>query len=130
MAGNVDIIKSGYDNFAKGDIPAVLAILDPNVRWTEPAGLPYPGTFVGHAEVVDKVFKQVAGDWDDFEIAPDEFIDAGDTVIAVGEVKGTAKATGKKLKAAYAHIWRLRDGVVVSFVEYVDTALAREALGK
>jgi ketosteroid isomerase-like protein len=32
---NFEIVKGVYDNFAKGDIPAFLAVLDPKVEWNE-----------------------------------------------------------------------------------------------
>ena len=32
---NVDIIRGMYDAFARGDIPAVLEVLDPDIEWRE-----------------------------------------------------------------------------------------------
>jgi len=38
MSNNLDVIRSLYQAFAVGDIPAVLAALSPNVRLTEAEG--------------------------------------------------------------------------------------------
>jgi ketosteroid isomerase-like protein len=43
MSANVDLIRNAYDSFAKGDVPAVMAILDPDIQWTETAGGPLGG---------------------------------------------------------------------------------------
>ena len=34
-AENVAVVRSVYENFGKGDIPAVLAALDPEIEWIE-----------------------------------------------------------------------------------------------
>ena len=41
---NIDIIKSLYQAFERGDISSVLNVLDPNVEWSESEGIPYGGT--------------------------------------------------------------------------------------
>ena len=48
MPTNKEIIEAAYASFAKGDVPAVLAVMDPKIEWTEAEGWPlYSGTFVG-----------------------------------------------------------------------------------
>src|SRR5438132_1138977 len=41
MADNGAIISGLYASFAKGDVPAVLGELDPNVEWREADPLPH-----------------------------------------------------------------------------------------
>lgn len=41
MADNIETIGSAYDASARGDVPAVLAVLAPDVSWTEAEGFPY-----------------------------------------------------------------------------------------
>ena len=125
---NVDIIRGAYAAFAKGDVPAVLGILDPNVAWTEPDGLPYAGTFNGPDAVLNGVFMQLGTEWDGFSVAPDDFIAEGDKVVSVGYVSGKYKATGKSFRTNFAHLWTLNNGKAVKFLQYVDTAKVREAL--
>jgi hypothetical protein len=60
---------------------------------------------------------------------PAEFIDAGDTIVALGKYSGKYKASGKSFEAQFAHVWRLRDGKAVRFTQYTDTLKVREALG-
>lgn len=128
MSKNVETLKQGYDFFAKGDIPAVLNLFDPKIEWTEAAGFPYAGTFVGHEAVVNNVFMKLGTEWDGFSVKPKEFIDGGDRVVALGKYSGTNKATGKSFEADFAHFWTMRDGIAVKFYQYADTALVQEAL--
>ena len=47
---DVDTIRGAYEAFDRGDVPAVLGILDAEVEWHEPGGGNAPsGTFMGRA---------------------------------------------------------------------------------
>jgi ketosteroid isomerase-like protein len=48
----------------------------------------------------------LAEEWGDFRPVPDEFVDGGDTIVALGRYSGTYKATGKLFEAPFAHVWR------------------------
>ena len=128
MADITDTIRGAYDAFAKGDIPAVLSVLDPQVSWTEAAGFPYGGTYNGPDAVLEGVFMKLGTEWDGYSAVPNEFITQGDTVVAVGEYSGAYKATGKSFKAPFVHVWKFSSGKVVSFDQHTDTALVQQAL--
>ncbi|MFZ1684513.1 MAG: nuclear transport factor 2 family protein [Candidatus Zixiibacteriota bacterium] len=125
---HLEILRGGYADFAKGNIPGVLAVLDPKIEWTEAEGFPYGGTYTGPTEVVEKVFMKLGTEWDGFKVAPREFLESGDRVIVLGQYSGTYKATGKSFRAEFAHVWTVRGGKAVKFVQYVDTALVQKAL--
>lgn len=125
---NVDIIKGAYDAFAKGDIPAVLDVLDKDVIWTEMEGFPYGGVYVGPERVLNGVFMRLGTEWNGFQAKPDEFLQSDDRVVALGHYEGTYKTTGKGMRVPFAHVWTLRDGKVVKFVQYTDTHLVSKVL--
>ena len=125
---NLDKIKAVYAAFAKGDIPSVLAVLSPDIEWTEAEGFPYGGTYVGPKAVLEGVFMRLGSEWNGFAAVPDEFVDGGDTIVALGKYSGTYKATNKSLHADFAHVWKLREGKAVRFIQYVDTLLAQRAV--
>ena len=124
----MDILRKGYDDFAKGDIAAVLGVFDSNIEWTAAEGFPYGGTYNGPEAVANGVFMKLGTEWDGFSAVPGEFIDAGDRVVALGKYSGTYKSTGKHFEADFAHVWTFRDGKAVRFVQYTDTALVQKAL--
>ncbi len=60
---------------------------------------------------------------------PKEFHDAGDTVVVEGRYTGKHNETGKHLDAQFCHVWKLSNGQVTSFQQYVDTAQMQEVAG-
>ena len=46
-------------------------------------------------------------------------------VVVEARYTGTYKQTGKKLDAQVCHIWKIRDGKIMSFRQYTDTAQCR-----
>ena len=123
MNPNAEVARAVYSAFARGDIPSVLGVLAPDVHWTEAEGGPYGGVSIGPDAVLEKVFMPIGAHWDGFTVAPTEFIADGATVVALGEYSGTYKATGKSFRAPFAHVWKFRDGKVISFQQHTDTAV-------
>ena len=125
---NLKSVQNVYHAFAKGDIPAVLGFLRSEIEWTEAEGFPYGGTYNGPKAVLEGVFMRLGSEWNGFAAVPAEFIDAGDTVVALGKYSGTYKKTGKSFQANFAHVWKIRDGKAITFVQYVDTLIVHRAL--
>ena len=128
MTTNSETIRNIYNAFAKGDVPGVLGLLAPDIRWTEAEGFPYGGTYVGPDAVLANVFARLGSEWDGFKAVPHTFVAEGDSVVALGDYGGDYKATGRRFSAPFAHAWVLRDGKAVSFHQYTDTALAQSAM--
>ena len=125
---NIDSVKQIYQGFAEGDIPTVLGLLNSEIDWTEAEGFPYAGTYHGPRAVLEGVFMRLGSEWNGFAAVPDEFIDGGDTVVVLGKYSGTYKRTGKSFQADFAHVWKMRDGKAIRFIQYVDTLLVHRAL--
>ena len=125
---NLAGVQSVYEAFAKGDVPTVLGFLSADVVWVEAEGFPYGGAYHGPNAVLDGVFMRLGTEWEGFAAVPHEFIDGGDTVVALGKYSGTYKATGKSFQADFAHVWKIRDGKAFAFIQYVDTLLVYRAL--
>lgn len=124
----LDAVRGVYDAFASGDIPAVLGFLTSDIEWTEAEGFPYGGTYLGSNAVLEGVLMRLGTEWDGFAAIPDEFIDAGDTIVALGKYSGKYKATGKSFQASFAHVWRTREGKAFKFQQYTDTLIVQKAL--
>lgn len=125
---NADIIRAHYAANDRGDIAGMVAPFASDVRWTEAAGFPYAGTYVGANAVIENVFARIQDDWDDYTVAIDEVVDGGDTVIGIGTYSGTYIRTGRFFAARVAHVWRLADGEVVAFEQFTDTEMVNRAL--
>ncbi|HEX4945851.1 MAG TPA: nuclear transport factor 2 family protein [Blastocatellia bacterium] len=125
---NLNIIQGAYEAFAKGDVPAVLGIMDANIVWKEADGFPLAGTYNGPQGVLEGVFMRLGPLWEGFTVTPQEFIDGGNPIVVLGQYSGKAVATGKPLQVDFAHIWKFQDGKVIRFVQYVDTLIVQQSL--
>jgi ketosteroid isomerase-like protein len=123
---NVDLIRGVYAGFESGDMPDILSRLSPDIVWNEAEHFPYAdgNPYRGPEAVLAGVFARLGGEWDGFAAVPDEYLDAGDTVIMLGRYRGTYKATGRTLDAQVVHVWRIADGKAVAFQQYTDTLQA------
>ena len=129
---NVTTMQKLYAAFGRGDIGTVIGGMDPNIEWREAENNPYQPSgepWVGPDAIVNNLFVKLGTDWDGFTVSPKDFHDAGDTVVVEGRYTGSYKATGKSLDAQVTHVWRFRNGKVVSFRQYVDTAQLQDVMG-
>ncbi len=128
---NITIVKNFYEAASNGDFGPVSAALDPNVEWIEPTvpGLWFSGPHRGANAVWKEVLEPTAGKIDNFRLRMKRLYAVGDHVIAIGYFHGRVKATGKELDAATAHVCTLRNGKIVRFEAYDDSASWLEALG-
>lgn len=131
MSDNVELIKESYTAFGRNDIDAVVAVLDQDLEWNEAEHSLWhkPGGYHGPGDVLSNLFARIPEDFDDFEVIPRAFHDAGDTVIVEGRYRATAKATGDPLDAEVCHVWTMRDGKAVGFQQYTDTWQFVQAAG-
>jgi hypothetical protein len=72
---------------------------------------------------------RLGSEWDGFTVTPKEFHDTGDTVVAECRYTGVHKAPGKSIDLQACHVWKLSEGKVTSFQQYVDTAQLQDAMG-
>ncbi|TDG11372.1 nuclear transport factor 2 family protein [Seongchinamella unica] len=124
----IDVVRGVYEGFGNGDIPAVLELLADDCSWTEAAGGPYGGVYVGPQAILDGVFMKLGDDWNGFTAMPQDFVADGDRVVVLGEYSGSYKATGRSFRSPFAHAWTVKDGKAVRFQQYVDTVLHREPM--
>ena len=56
------------------------------------------------------------------------WLDAGVSVVALGEYRGVNKTTGKSMQSAFAHAYWIRDRRIVRFQQYADTLMVAQAM--
>jgi ketosteroid isomerase-like protein len=100
------------------------------VEWWEAENFIYSdyNPYVGPNSVLEGVFMRIGNEWDGFTVAPKEVLDTGDTVIGHGYYSGTYKKSGKNVRAQFAHFFSFRDGKIIKFQQYTDTAQFQEAV--
>ncbi|KAB8331580.1 nuclear transport factor 2 family protein [Scytonema tolypothrichoides VB-61278] len=125
---NLEIIQQLYQVFSEGDTETILKLFDPQIEWIQNEGFPGGGRYLGSHAVVNNVFAKFRLEWETWQAVVNEWLDAGDTIIALGEYRGVYRSTGKSTTAAFAHVYKLRDGRVVRYHQYTDTLKVAEAM--
>ncbi|WP_178989703.1 nuclear transport factor 2 family protein [Winogradskyella schleiferi] len=126
---NLDIIKSTYDGETSEENGKKLAkYVVEDISWTEAKGFPYAGTYFGLESVTENVFKRLGSEWIDYKFSPEDYIANEDKVVAYGTYSGTYKKTNKYFEARVAHIWKLNNGKIISFEQFVDSKSVDEAI--
>lgn len=129
-AEGLQAVRRLYDAFATHDTKALLAALTPDFRGLAADGMPaglggtYHGAQLMLRDCWARVFALV-----DVRPVPAEYLPvAADRVVVLGRYEGTARATGRPLSAAFAHIVRVTHGRVSELVQITDTARWHDAL--
>lgn len=129
VSENLGAIQRLYDAFARGDGPGALAEMHERIEWNEAENFIYSdrNPYQSPSDVATGVFGRLLADWEDYEATPYEFFDAGDAIIALGRSKGINRATKKPLDAQFSHVWRLKDGKIIGFQQFIDTLQVHRA---
>lgn len=125
---NLDIVKRMYAAFGDRDSDTIRQIFDPKIEWIQNDGFPGGGKYVGVEAVLNDVFAKFRLEWDAWQAVVEEWLDAGDAIVALGEYRGTYKTTGKSTTAAFAHVYKLKDARIIKFQQYTDTLKVAEAM--
>lgn len=130
---NISVVEGLYKAFSAGDIPTVLAGMDPEVVWNEAEGNAYAdgNPYVGPDAVLKGIFERVGADHEYFKLQDIQLHEmSGNKVLATLRYDGKVKETGKTYNVQAAHLWTLKEGKVVAFQQYVDTKQLAEAFSE
>ena len=128
---NIRFLKNLYDTFGRGDIPAVLGAMSPDIHWYQAESNPYRPSgeaWVGPDAVLNGLFMRLGAEWDGFAVHPKSFHDADDSVIVEARYSGMYKPTGKSMDTQVCHVWDVKDGKVTRFQQYADTFRLQELM--
>jgi uncharacterized protein (TIGR02246 family) len=125
---NVEVVRSLYETLADRDMDEYMSRFAEDAVWIEPEGSEFGGTYRGKDTIRELLTSAFTEWWDDFEVEPEQFIDAGDTVVVIAVEKGTYTETGKRMEARSAHVYDLEDGKVTRMESFVDSALMQQAV--
>jgi ketosteroid isomerase-like protein len=127
---NTEIVRQTYAAFGRGDIPALLDLLDDAIEWEAVIGaaphVPTAGKRHGK-QAVAEFFRVLSETIEFIRFEPREFIAQGDQVVTLGSYEGRSKATGRTFAEEWAMVDTIRNGKVVRFREYVNAAAINAA---
>lgn len=126
---NVKFVQGLYAAFQRGDIPAVIAGLQPDVVWHMVGRAnDYPRLGLRKGVKGVREFFEILAENEDFtEFHPTDFFADGDRVFALGHLSIKFKKTGKSATTDWIHMFTVKDGKVAAFKEFLDTAQFAQA---
>ena len=112
-----------YDAFGRGDVDTLVSLLAEGVEWNTPGpkDLPSAGQRRGRDQV-RQFFGVLNEHYEFLGFQPEQFIGQGETVVVMGVDTVRVKATGNSVIESWARVFTVRNGAIVKFVEYLDTA--------
>ena len=113
---NARVIRKAYEDFGKGDVPAVFAAFDPAITWHVPGHSPLAGDYTGHAAIGGFFQRTMELSGGNFSIDVHDVLAQDDLVVVLTTVN--AKRNAKRDAFDEIHVWRLRNGKAVDFREY------------
>jgi len=79
---------------------------------------------------VGEFFALIDANEESLRFEPNESVAQGDKVVSLGFYQWRVKATGREFESDFAHVFTIRDGKIVAFKEYMDTAACTNAYAK
>lgn len=120
---NVQQAKDAYAAFARGDIAAVVQAAADDIEWIipGPSDLPSAGTVRGK-QALQEWFGTLGQTVEYQRFEPYEFIAQGDKVVVLLHAAGTVRQNNRAFTDELAHVLTYRDGKLVRFHAFSDTA--------
>ena len=125
---NVQLLREVYREWSAGNYAAGRELLDPSLVTVWEEQFPTAGTYSGPAAHAEAMREWLAA-WDEFSLEPEDFFDAGDSIVVPFVVHARGRESGVSVERRWAHVWTLRDGHVVRFEVHLDVASALRAVG-
>ena len=127
---NIKLVRTAYEAFGRGDIPAVLDAIDDDCDWGVEASAriaPYYGVRHGKAEIL-AFFQELAATFAVERFEPTAIAGDGDDVLAVVAYAITSNATGKSGSMNIHHHFKVVDSKLRYFRGSEDTELVKSLL--
>jgi uncharacterized protein len=125
---NLQVIQQVYQNFAEGNIAAVLSFFDKDVVWVRPGepDIPFAGTFKG-IEGIGRMLSLVAHNINIKSFVPQQFFNNGDTIVVIGYDSADVIATGKTYTSDWIQVFKLKNKKIIHVQVYMDSLFIAKA---
>ena len=123
-------LEAVYDAINRADVPAILSLQADDVEWRGPSAFPdLAGPHRGH-DGVRAYTRHVSEAWKEFTVRAERFFDLGERVLVLTRERGRGRSSGIEVQSQpTAHLWTLRDGVVVRFEVFWEREEGLRAAG-
>jgi ketosteroid isomerase-like protein len=125
---NQQIIEQMFNNYAAGNMAAVLSCFDKDIIWERPGApfIPFSGIFKGIEEVT-KMFAVQATTISIKEFVPEKICTNNDTVVVLGHDVAYVIETGKTYSTDWVQAYIFKDEKIIEVQVYLDTKAIADA---
>jgi uncharacterized protein len=125
MSEIAELLRGAYEAYSRGEVDAVLELLDPDVEWVPPSSSLEPHPLRGRDAVREYLSPNI---FEDQKAEPLEIIEAGGRVLVVARVQARARGSGIEIDQVVYHLFTIEDGLAVRFSAHIDRKEALAAL--
>jgi ketosteroid isomerase-like protein len=125
---NVELARSGIEALDRHDFEAFAEGMDPLIEWNDQRELPGAASHHG-VEAVLRHLRATFGDWADFRVEAQQFVEAGDHVVITSRVSAKGQASGAPVERITFGVAEFSAGRLVCMSIYGTEAEALKALG-
>jgi ketosteroid isomerase-like protein len=125
---NKQAVKEAYLMFQNGDIAGLVDRVLDEAEWVsaESDFMPFAGAFHGKQGVAE-FFAKLGASMQALSFEPKDFIAEGDRVVVTGHATWLVKPTGLQFDSPWVHVFTMRDGKVIRFESFADSAAGERA---
>jgi len=120
---NVEALNRGYAALNRGDLSVVLALLDPEIEWHEPATSLEAGTHRGR-DSFERFLRGWLESFDGFRVEPERVVERANELVAVVRQTGRGRSSGLEVATRLAHVWTVADGKAIRWEAIADPEAA------
>jgi ketosteroid isomerase-like protein len=114
----VALARAGYEAFNRGEIEAVLDLLDPDVSWRRRAVHPVQESYRSRSEVAENVFAAIEEQFADLTFEPLEFVAHAGKIIVRLHQRGRGRSSGIEVEGELVHVLTVAEGRLVALRAY------------
>jgi len=120
---NISVVQKGVGEFIKGNIPGMLDTCDDDIVWTtnQNPAVPFAKTYKGKSGA-RQFFNDLNGNVEFTDFSPEKYWGDDDMVFVKTHEAAIVKKTGKKYDHEMLMSFKVRNGKIVEFFAYVDSA--------
>jgi ketosteroid isomerase-like protein len=125
---NVEVAKAAHRAMQERDFEALLGLCSEDIEWRQDPGFVVPGTFRGHEGVL-KLHESLYETLEDFAVAPERYLAAGDKVVVFLHISASGQGSEAAVDNDVANVLTFRDGKIAVLEVYLERSEAAQDAG-
>ena len=120
MTGSIaELLERGYAALQRGDLDAMLEMIDPQVEIRDRPESPDAGVYHGREGALEALGLNDDA-FESFELVPERFVEIGAQVVVILMLHVRGRESGITVEERIAHLWTVRNGRATRLQVYTD----------